>query len=156
MNYPLSDNPWAYASMSLRKSSPERTGRYPEQTQLFECTSASIPSPSNFLRWRSSSSRTCRRLRRRDSSWTCPNLDMSNVRSIEEIVAKLKDSEMVDDDNAPLDAWVFPLFLARTFCTSSITMYWTILLLYNVILFWPFPFLLQTYGIGLVEPRSIA
>ena len=125
MNCPLSDNLLAYASMSLRKSYPGRTRRYPRRTQSSKCSSASMPSPSNFLRWRSSSSRTCRRLRRRDSSWTCPNLDMFNVRSIEEIVAKLEDSKMVDDDNALPDAWVCPLFLARTFCTSSITMYWT-------------------------------
>ena len=33
-----------------------------------------------------------------------PDLDMSNVRSIEEIVAELEDSEMADDDDALLDA----------------------------------------------------
>ena len=33
-----------------------------------------------------------------------PDLDMSNIRSVEEIVAELVDSEMADDDHAPPDA----------------------------------------------------
>ena len=33
-----------------------------------------------------------------------PDLDMSNIRSVEEIVAELEDSEMADDDHAPPDA----------------------------------------------------
>ena len=32
------------------------------------------------------------------------DLDMSNVQSVEEIVAKLEDSKMADDDDAPPDA----------------------------------------------------
>ena len=52
-------------------------------------------------------------------------LDMSNVRSVEEIVVELEeDLEMADDEDAPSDAWVFfSHFLAKAFYTSFDILY---------------------------------